>query len=146
LLKKESKKQSKKSPVIKTNMIDRVVNYFSPVNGARRLKARAVMAMAGGYVGASKLRRAMKMWTTFSNDADADILPDLPTLRERSRDLIRNNPLAAGAIKTKVTNVVGTGLRLQSRIDRGALNLTEDQAGVWENKTEREWRLRFRRD
>lgn len=99
------------------------------------------MAVANAYDGASKTRRALKEWSTFGNDADTDILADLPTLRERSRDLVRNNPLATGAIKTKVTSVIGTGLRLQSRIDREILPLTDDQADAWESKTEREWRL-----
>jgi len=97
--------------------------------------------LAGGYTGASKSRRALKEWPTFGYDPDSDILPDLSALRERSRDLIRNNPLATGAIKTKVTNVVGSGLKLQARIDRGVLNLTDDQADAWEATTEREWQL-----
>jgi len=126
---------------IKSNIIDKTVAFFSPVSAARRYRARAAMALAGGYIGASKSKRGLKLWTTYSRDADSDILPDLPTLRDRSRDLIRNNPLACGAIKTKVTNVVGTGLKLQSRIDREVLALTEEQADKWENKTEREWRL-----
>ncbi|MBW2675202.1 MAG: phage portal protein [Deltaproteobacteria bacterium] len=126
---------------IKPNIIDRTVSLFDPVRGARRFRARAMMALAGGYIGGSKSRRGLKMWSLFSHDADSDILPDLPTLRDRSRDLIRNNPLATGAIKTKVTNVVGTGLKLQSRIDRSVLNLKDEKADEWESRTEREWRL-----
>ena len=126
---------------IKQNIIDRAVSFFDPVRGARRFRARAMMALAGGYIGGSKSRRGLKMWTTLSHDADSDILPDLATLRDRSRDLIRNNPLATGAIKTKITNVVGTGLKLQSRIDRNALNISDEMADAWENRTEREWRL-----
>lgn len=126
---------------IQPNIIDRAVSFFDPVRGAKRFRARAMMALAGGYIGGSKSRRGLKMWTTLSHDADSDILPDLPTLRDRSRDLIRNNPLATGAIKTKVTNVVGTGLKLQSRIDRSVLNLTDEKADEWETRTEREWRL-----
>jgi len=83
------------------NIIDRAVSFFDPVRGVRRLRARATMALAGGYIGGSKSRRGLKMWTTYGHDADSDILPDLPTLRERSRDLIRNNPLATGAIKNE---------------------------------------------
>ena len=50
--------------------------------------------------------------------SDQVTLPDLPALRERSRDLIRNAPLATGAINTVVvTNVVGTG---QSAIPPGS--------------------------
>lgn len=130
-----------KIPTIKPNLVDKVITYFSPVKAARRLHARTMMAIAGGYTGASKSRRSLKQWLAPRHDADADILPDLPDLRNRSRDLIRSNPLAGGAIKTKVTNVVGTGLKLQSRIDRNVLNMSDDQADAWEAKTEREWRL-----
>ena len=123
------------------NIIDRVVGFFAPVSAAKRLRERMAIDIANQYDGASKSRRASKHWSTLGYDADSDILPDLPTLRERSRDLVRNNPIASGAIKTKVTNVVGTGLRLQSRIDRNALNLTDEQADAWEVTAEREWRL-----
>lgn len=125
----------------KLTLIDKAVSYFNPVAGVRRMRSRLALEILGGYEGASKSRRGLKEWLTFGNDADSDILLDLPTLRERSRDLVRNNPLAAGAIKTKVTNVIGTGLRLQSRIDRGAINITDEQADEWEAHTEREWRI-----
>jgi lambda family phage portal protein len=125
----------------KLNLLDRCIGFFDPVRGVKRFRARTTLALAGGYTGASKTRRGLKEWSPFGYDADSDLLPDLAALRERSRDLIRNTPLATGAIKTKVTNVVGTGLKLQSRIDRDVLNLTEEQADAWEAATEREWRL-----
>lgn len=123
------------------NIIDKTIAFFSPSAAAKRAKARIQIEILKSYHGASKSNRSMKEWHPGGGDADSDILYDLPTLRERSRDLVRNNPLASGAIKTKVTNVIGTGLRLQSRIDRSYLNLTEDQADDWEKQTEREWRL-----
>jgi capsid protein len=126
---------------IKLNPIDKAVAYFNPEAGRRRLKARMAIEIFKGYDGASNSRRSLKEWNPGGGDADSDLLLDLPTLRERSRDLVRNNPLAAGAIKTKVTNVIGTGLRLQARIDRDVLNLTEEQADEWEKKAEREFRL-----
>jgi len=126
---------------IKPNFIDKAVGYFDPVKAARRQRARMAMALTGGYRGASKTRRGLKQWLPYGYDADSDTLPDLPTLRERSRDMIRNTPLAAGAINTKVTNTVGTGLKLQARIDRNILNMSEDRADQWEAATEREWRL-----
>jgi lambda family phage portal protein len=132
---------SNRLPQIKTNLLDKTISIFSPAAGAKRLKARMLLELLGSYTGADKSRRSLKEWSTFGNDANADILPDLETLRERSRDLVRNNALAAGAIKTKVTNVVGTGLRLQARIDREAVGLSDEQADIWESKTEREWRL-----
>jgi len=133
----------KKEPENKQNFIDKVIGVFSPERAVRRLKARVAIEMLNAYDGASKVKRSLKQWVTMTQDADSDILDDLPTLRDRSRDLVRNNPLAAGAIKTKVTNVVGTGLRLQARIDRAVLNLSEEQADAWEAQAQREWKLFF---
>lgn len=123
------------------NAIDRLVSWLSPVTGARRLRARLAMALVGGYTGARRDRRQTMLWATSGGDADADLLPDLPTLRERSRDLVRNNPLARGAVRTTVTNVVGTGLRLNAAIDAEFLGLSDDEAAAWETTTERLWRL-----
>jgi len=134
-------KQSQNSKQTPHNFIDRTIGYFSPVTAAKRLRARFAMEALGSYTGASKSRRSLKEWQPQGGDADTDILSDLATLRDRSRDLIRNHPLACGAIKTKVTHVVGTGLRLQSRIDRDGVNLSDEAADVLEAKIEREWRL-----
>lgn len=126
---------------VKQNFFDKVVNYFNPVRAQKRFYARARMMIAGGYVGGSKSRRSMSEWVTTSGDADSDIFPDLETIRDRSRDLSRNAPIAVGAINTKVTNVIGTGLKLQSRIDSKFIGLTDDQATEWESNTEREFKL-----
>lgn len=129
---------------VNENLVDRAVRYFNPAKAQRRIQARLQMeAFSGGssYTGASKKRRATSEWQTTSNSADADLLPELQTLRERSRDLVRNAPLASGAISTVVTNVIGTGLSLQSRVDRHVLGMTEEQAGEWQKNTEREFRM-----
>ncbi len=126
---------------ITPNFIDRAIGYFDPIRAAKRLRGRALMAYAGSYFGASTSRRATKSWITSVGDADSDLLYDLPKLRERSRDLCRNTPLAVGAISTALTNTVGTGLKLQSRIDRDVIRMNDTQADQWEAKTEREFRL-----
>jgi lambda family phage portal protein len=132
------------APAARHNILDRLISYISPAAAARRARSRLAMSMLSAYEGARHDKRSLSAWTTFGNDPDTDILPDLATLRARSRDLVRNNPLAAGAVKTKVTNVVGTGLRLQSHIDRQALGLDEAAADLWESAAEREWRLFWR--
>ena len=126
---------------IEENILDKAIRYINPIKTNKRFRSRVSMALAGAYIGASTTRRQTLLWRTSGGDPDSDTLPDLPRLRERSRDLVRNTPLATGAINTTVTNVVGTGLKLQSRLDRNILNLTEDQADDWESKTEREFRL-----
>lgn len=126
---------------VPVTITDRLVGWLDPVRGARRLRARTMDALSGSYVGASRSRRATKEWLTRSAEPDADILYDLPLLRERSRDLIRNAPLAVGAINTSLSNVVGSGLTLQSRIDAEYLGMSEEEADAWQDLAEREWRL-----
>lgn len=123
------------------NIVDRVVNFFDPIRGERRMRSRMSQALVGGYLGGSRSRRSMKEWQTTHGSADADLLPDLPLLRERSRDLVRNAPLAGGAINTTVTNVVGTGLMLQSRVKREVLGMTEEEASAWQRRAELEFQL-----
>jgi hypothetical protein len=96
------------SEALRPNLADRIINYFSPVRGAKRMRARATQAIAGslfsngmgGYNGARTDRCITGGWFAGSGNADAASLWDLPTLRDRSRDLLRNSPLAVGAIGT----------------------------------------------
>lgn len=123
------------------NAIDKIVAYFAPIHARRRIVARAQMALIGGYVGGSRSHRSLSQWITGNYDADTVLLPDMALLRERSRDLVRNTPLATGAINTVVTNAVGRGLKLQARIDRDVLGVDDEAAEQWESRTEREWQM-----
>ncbi len=96
-------------------------------------------AGSGGYAGASTSTRALRTWVPSARSADADTVPDLKTLRSRSRDLVRNAPIAGGAINGLSTNVVGTGLTLQAAIDRDTLGLTPEQATKWQARAEQIW-------
>ncbi|KAI3597704.1 Phage head, portal protein B [Cupriavidus necator H850] len=128
-------------PTPRLTMVDRVVNYFSPAAGNRRVHARTVQAYSGAYDGGSTIKRSLKNWFAFGGSADADLIPQLAVLRNRSRDLARNNPLARGAINTVVTNVVGTGLAPQPTIDRDVLGLTPEEATAWQRQAQREFAL-----
>lgn len=122
------------------NIIDKLVTYFSPVAGAKRLQARAAISMAtGGYKAGKRDRLPTKNWLPGDGSADADILPELSNIRSRARDLSRNTPIATGAIATNVTNIVGDGLKLQSSIDHKLIGLSETEAEEWESAAEREW-------
>lgn len=76
-------------------------------------------------------------WSTSMGSADADTVPYANPLRWQARDLDRNNPLAAGGLDTIVDNVVATGLRPQSNIDRAILGLSEDEASAFQTEAER---------
>lgn len=132
----------KKEPgAARPTVVDRVVNYFDPVKGLRRQQARQLSMVAQHYSAAGSGGRVFSSWLAPEGDANSALLRDLPTLRRRCQDLIRNQPLAGGAINTAVTNVVGSGLRLQSRIDAKMLRLSNDQQEEWQRNTEREFKL-----
>lgn len=76
-------------------------------------------------------------WDVSIGSADADTLPHMDPLRWQARDLDRNNPLAGGSLDTIVDNVVATGLRPQSSVDREILGLSEEQASAWQSNAER---------
>lgn len=124
-------------------VVDRVVDYISPVRGAARYAARFQAAVygggGGGYSGADKSRPANVHGNVAELDADSAILPDLQTLRESSQNLARNNGLAGGALDTSVVRVVGNGIFPKPKIDRAVLNLSDDEAEKFEEAAEREY-------
>ena len=119
------------------NLLDKAIAYVAPRVAARRMQARVALALAGGYNGASYGRPGLAGWSPRASDAVADTNYDLPQLRARTRDLARNAPLAAGAISTQVTNVVGTGLSLQPTPDAELLGIEDEAAQAWADARQR---------
>ena len=116
-------------------------------NTARPKRARSYSAYnlnnffyggSGAYEGAGS-SRVTRNWSYSRGIADAEILGDLQILRERSRDLYRNNAVGRGAISTMTSNVIGSGLKFQSVIDRDYLGIKEELADLWETNTERKF-------
>lgn len=93
----------------------------------------------GGAYEAAGVGRVFKSWQYSQGVADAEILGDLAALRERSRDLYRNNSIGRGVINTMTINVVGAGLRLQASPDRAFLGMSDDAAEQWEDMVERKF-------
>lgn len=118
---------------IKLNAFDRAVAWVSPAAGLNRLRARTALAVASGYVGAKRDRNATSEWSVLAGaSADFDTLPDLDVLRSRSRDLVRNDPLAQSAVSTKVAYVIGSGHVVRPELDAARLGLTPEAAVEWE--------------
>lgn len=88
-----------------------------PGYGAKRAEARVRMiranavadAMARRFEGAAGGRRN-EGWRAHGSDANAEIGPALQRLRNRARDLRRNNPYADRGISGIADNVVGAGI------------------------------------
>lgn len=122
--------------------LDQAAAAVSPLWGARRMAARFAtatakrfLARAGGYHGAQH-DRLKSAWAPGGGSADADLLPDLADLRERSRDLNRNDPHAAAITMTMAVNIVGTGITPQCRLAAEKLGITEASANEYENEAE----------
>ena len=78
----------------------------------------------------------LSQWFPFPASPDADLLPELGTMVGRSRDLTRNNGLAAGYRQTMQDNIVGSVLKLSSKPNYRLLGWTADQAHEWAQYTE----------
>lgn len=125
---------------VRLNLLDRLIAAVSPEAGLERLRARAGFQMAGQYLGARTDRRSLQEFNPGARSASDDTLGDLQSLRARSRDLIRNEPIAAGAVGTNVSSMLGVGLTPYPAIDRELLGLSEDEAASWEATATRLWR------
>ena len=62
------------------------------------------------YEGA-RVSRLTSDWVTGGTSADAEIKGSLQRLRNRSRQLVRDNDYARQAIRAVRNNVIGTGIR-----------------------------------
>jgi lambda family phage portal protein len=129
---------------MKKNAIDKFAEYVSPSWAKSRDQDRREMefaAMAGGYDGASSTSAIFENFLSALTDADSSVLYKRSTLVERSRDNVRNSPVATGLIKRICDHAIGpNGLTLQPLIDQKTLGMTPEQADDWQEKTESEWR------
>ena len=96
-----------------SDFLDSAIATFAPVAGARRARARAqinaIREVEAAYDGASRSHR-MRFHKVEPTSANAEISISLERLRNVSRDLRRNNSLAANCIAVIGSHVVGTGI------------------------------------
>ena len=129
------------------NIVDKVVNFFSPEKGLKRECARQTLKIINpknsGYDegGASTTKRSLRGFNAESYSPQMDIDYNLQILRERSRVLEMTSPLASAAVNTTVTKTVGSGLYLKPSIDYEYLGISKEEAEKWEHLAEREFLL-----
>jgi lambda family phage portal protein len=111
---------------------DRVVGAFAPVHQARRQMARTAMNLAGRFSSAydgAKKSRSFHNRPTSGGSPDADLDGDtLAELRERSRDRVRNDPVARSMTNSMVTYLVGNGFRPKLRLNHEELGISKEHA------------------
>ncbi len=127
------------------NFLDKAVEIIDPEKALKREVARSKLKinkiLNTGYSnhGANKFKKNMKGWIFGGGSVKQDVYKNRSTLVQRSRDLFMGAPLATGAIKKIVTNVIGSGLKLKSTIDFETLGLKKEFSEELQKKIEKEF-------
>lgn len=121
----------------RANWLDRLLVEVAPGLALRRARARYVYGVISNaraeYEGASKGRR-MENWRAKATSANTETRRQLSILRDRSRDLVRNNAYASRAVSVIANNTVGAGILGQIKIGNGrAAKRMESQVADWLN-------------
>ena len=95
------------------NWLDKAISFISPKAGYKRIAYRNAVR---GFDGAMKNHRTNN-WRATGTSVNTENYKALKTLRDRSRDLTRNNPYAEKALMVIENNVVGTGIIGQVKSD-----------------------------
>jgi lambda family phage portal protein len=103
---------------------------------APRVTAAALAPRKRLYAGA-EMGRLNGSWIASSTSADAEIVTSLRTLRDRSRQLERDNDYAKNAVRLLKNNIVGRGIGFQSQVMMRRGGRLDDATN---SKVERAWR------
>lgn len=127
---------------MKRNIIDKIADFVSPSWALDRLRARvttdqvtglvAELEEKRGYEGAALGRRTAN-WRTTPAGVNTENRSALRTLRDRSRDLVRNNPYAKKAVQVIGSNVVGTGIKAAADLPTGRAKKINAAWNKWAN-------------
>lgn len=90
------------------NWLDRAVALIDPVAGVRRAQARLALDQVRMYE-AAKVGRRTEGWLAGSTSANAEVLPSLARVRNRCRQVVRDNEYASRGLDALVAYTVGTG-------------------------------------
>jgi lambda family phage portal protein len=88
------------------------------------------------HQGASVTDSRLSGWIPTAGSSDADLLDELAALTPRSRDLVRNHPVASGARQTLLDNIIGHQLRLSAQPKYRLLGKDREWASEWSNNVE----------
>ena len=119
-------------------MFEKAIRFISPKWALLRQQDRVKASMLdSAYDGASTIKKSMRNWYSPRGDANASFSESTQrTLIDRCRDAYRNYPLAKAVIDRVKLNSVGTGIRLQCRLDADRLGITKEQANEFERSIE----------
>lgn len=102
-------------------LLDKALLALAPGWAVRREVARHAIRSMRAYEAAGQGRR-LRNWNASDKSADSETEAALPRLRNRSRDLVRNNPYGARAVDIVVAHQVGYGIEARPNTGSEALN------------------------
>lgn len=105
----------KTAPAVPFTFIDRTIAVFSPEKARRRYSNRVALEMQKRLYDGAQGNRLTENWNSGRTAADSEIAVAGGPLRDRMRDLVRNNALAAQAVQVLVNNMVGPGIRPRAK-------------------------------
>jgi lambda family phage portal protein len=117
--------------------IEKIIKFISPSWALNRETARMKLEVSSAWNGTSKRRIEFDGYNPSKNDLNFDIFNELDTLRTYCSDLDRNNAFAAGIINTKVTSIIGSGLKMKPVINDTKVKISEyseqieDEFNLW---------------
>lgn len=82
---------------------------------AERSQRGRLQQQARSYEAASNDRFSAG-WNAQATSADSELMTSLRPMRNRSRQLVRDNPYAKHAVRLLVNNIVGTGIGMQGHV------------------------------
>lgn len=106
--------------------------------GLQRIPSEPARIRRRSYAGAI-VNRLTTDWLVSQASADAEIKGSLKRLRERSREMVRNNPYATQAKRTTQINVVGQGIKLQSQVMQVRGNRRDEKINAMIERKWHEW-------
>lgn len=105
---------------IKLTWYDRMIGFFSPSALFKRQKAKIYTEFLSRKYEGNDSGRRTDGWNTGNSSANAEISTALPKMRDRARDLVRNNPYAARGVQVIANNMIGNGIMTQIKVDSKA--------------------------
>jgi lambda family phage portal protein len=131
--------------------IDRLVGLFSPQAELRRVAARAMARKVRSKYAAAKGNTNTGGWNPVGGNVNTIIGNSSEKLRERARQLVRDMPAMATAVKRVEDYTVGNGITLQARVkdpttgalSQGINSKIEDAWKRWADQADAGGRLHF---
>jgi len=123
---------------MKSSFLDRAITYLSPSWGRRRMQNRLAHEILSSQYRGAESNRLRSDWVLGPRSTTPDGW-ELETLRNRSRELDCNDPVASGATETLAINIVGRGLRPQARLRADVLGVSESKARDLQRQAELIW-------